>query len=187
MSSILVKNIQYHESVPFEEYLKMPGYSFSGIKNHGKVWTEPTEKMKLGSSVDDYLNDPSRFNGDLSIVKPLALKLKERVGNLYPKFKKQLSITADFYYEGMMMKYKGRTDWAIPNFLVVDIKVSESIKYAIDFFDYPNQISGYCIPMKSNYGILLSINPKTKEVNSINIPLSDLWWKKQILKFGKPY
>lgn len=180
---IEVQNRIIYENLPFEEYLKLPGYSFSTIKADKQIIAK-TPKMNLGSNVDSYLNPPGNFDGNINIVKPIALCLKNRVGDLYYKFKKQVSITADFIHEDMRMKYKGRLDWGLERMIVIDIKVSENIFSTINYFGYPNQISGYCLGFECNTGLILSAHPKTYQTNLINITLNYDWWERQILKYG---
>lgn len=190
---MIVKNIQIYENVPFDEYLKVPGFSFSWLKAGGTFF-QPTAKMNLGSEVDNYLNDPGKCKADLRLVRPIANALISRVGlDLYRLFKKQVSILADFEYKGMRMKYKGRTDWCLLGKIVIDTKVSEDIYKTIQFFAYPDQISGYCLGTLSNIGLILAANPKkidpvTKmnKTDLINIDIQTKWWEKQILKYGDP-
>lgn len=182
---ITVKNIKVYENMDFEDYKLLPGTSFSMIKSDFKE-IKVTNKMNLGSQVDCYINNSNNFSGDLRIIKPLAYALKLRVGDLYNKFKKQISVTCDFVYEGMILNYKGRPDWALENLLIVDTKVSDSIDKTIHFFGYPNQISGYCLPFNANKGLILAANPKNNTVKLINIPIKFDWWERQILKYGKP-
>lgn len=182
---IRVENLKFYEGVPFEEYLKMPGYSYSWIKSGGQHF-KPTSKMNLGSQVDDYLNYQSSFDGDIELIKPTAQVLRQASGDLYPYLKKQLSITADFIYEDILFQYKGRIDWGIYKMIVIDTKVAEDINKTIYYFDYPSQISGYCLALSAPVGIIIAVNPKTKEVTYLNIPIRDYWWRHKILKYGTP-
>lgn len=183
---IHVRNLIIYEDLPFEEYLRMPGFSFSHINSGGKYFPT-TPKMQLGKDVDAYLNEPQYCcHNDLSLVRPAALALKDRVGPLYSKFRKQVSVTCEFIYDGMIMLFKGRMDWALQNIIVVDTKVSENIKKTIHHFDYPNQISGYCIAFSCPYGLILAVHPTKHHTNLINIPIQLEWWERQILKYGDP-
>lgn len=183
--NIEVKDIVIYENLPFDQYKALPGNSFSGIKLEGKT-LEPTAKMNLGSEVDNYLNQPGDFNGDIRLVKPIANAIKSRVGNLYFKFRKQVSITATFTYQDMCFQWKGRLDWGLENIIVVDIKVAEDINKTIHFFDYPNQIVGYCLGFKCTQGLILAVNPKNLQTQLKAIRMNYYWWEQQILKFGQP-
>lgn len=183
---IEVRNLIVFENLPFEEYLTMPGHSFSHIKTNGQYFPT-TPKMQLGKDVDAYMNEPEYCcQNDLSIVRPLAIALKERVGDLYFKFRKQVSVFADFVHQGMCMRYKGRMDWALQKIIVIDTKVAENIKKTIFYFDYPNQISGYCIAFECPAGLILSVHPIKHTTELIQIPVQTAWWEKQILKYGDP-
>lgn len=182
-----VKNIQYWRNVPFEQYLTMGGVSFSKAKHEGATFT-PTEKMRLGTQVDAYLNEPARFDGDIARIKPIAGLLMQRLGSIYHKFEKQLTITADFIHDGMVLHYQGRPDWCMIRSLIVDLKISEGIFYTIDFFGYPDQLSGYAFGAEAKQALILAAHPdvRKKRTDLIRIAISDYWWIKQIEKYGEP-
>lgn len=184
----MIKVLHIHKihDLPFEQYLKIKLPSFSSIKANGKI-ISPTNKMQLGSDVDCYLNTPKDFNGDLTIVKPIAVALKNRIGNLYNYLNKQISYICDLQFEDMILRCKFRPDWSLENQIVIDIKCSEDIDKTINFFGYPMQISGYCIPVKAKYGLIIAVNPKTKLVKLINITPKFDWWETNILKYGVPF
>lgn len=186
---MIVKNLTICRNISFDEYLKVPGFSYSWLKNEGRRF-EPSTKMRLGSAVDAYLNEPEKFEGNLALIKPLARILKVKVGGLYDKFEKQLSITADFIHEGMVLRYKGRPDWCIIRALVIDLKVSENIKDTIDFFGYPNQLSGYALAIGAYAAQILSIDPVMRrgehKVDLINIDITKEWWERRIIQYGEP-
>lgn len=185
-----VKNRRTWDDIPFADYLKMPGFSFSWLKNNGEFFA-PTNKMNLGSQVDNYLNEPERFDGDLDIIKPMAQVIKQRVGDLYYKFDKQQTITADFIHDGMVLNYKGRPDWGYSPYIVIDIKMAENIRKTMYYFRYPDQLTGYARAKDCKAAMILSCSPKTRNnifhPELINVPLNDNWWHQQILKYGKPY
>jgi hypothetical protein len=194
---ITVHNLQIIEDLPFDEYLEIKRKSHSIIKDDGKPFKE-TPKIRLGSQVDNYLNEVKRFDGDLTLVKPLATTLVEEVSlEVYNKLFKQTSVFADFEYKGLVMEYKGRTDWFYPNSVVIDIKVSQNIIGSMDYFGYPDAMNGYCIALGIPRWIIMAVNPKridkkTKmhEVKKLNDQayggISHYFWERQVMRFGKP-
>jgi hypothetical protein len=182
---MIVSNKKVFSAVNFDQYLTMPGLSYSGIKGMGGKIVE-TEKMKLGKKVDAYLFTPHDYQPgpDHAIIKALALAAKTELAGL--KFSGQLSYTADFTHEGKTMAYKGRPD-IDAGALIVDLKVSElNIIKAIEFFRYDWQVSGYVMASSSaSMAMLLSINPKTRKVSKMMLPIKMDWWQQAVKMYGK--
>lgn len=180
---ISVSNIKLHESLAFEDYLKMPGKSFSGIKNEGIQFNAPTKKMQLGTNVHNYILTPAEYKHEnIEIVKPLALKVKEVLGPLLKYLKPELAVTAEFEHEGFVLPYKGRLDLCLPGRIVIDLKITENLN--LSYFGYGDQLSGYSLATYARQSIIIAINPKTKATRVVNVPISDLWWKEQIKRLG---
>lgn len=184
---MLVQSIQTR-SCPFEEYLTLPGKSYSDIKNDGKPFTGPTRKMSLGTKVHQYLLTPEEYNHeDKAIVKPLAIALKNKLGVLIQFLQAEQAIQADFVHEGLVLKYRGRIDLGIRGRLIVDIKVSEMpLQKAIDYFGYNYQLSGYALGYEARAALIIAIHPVTKAISMANIPVSAGWWEMQVVKYGSP-
>lgn len=182
-----VQNNKSFERIAFDEYLKLPGKSFSSLKYADQTQRTPTSKMLLGTAVDAYLFTPETYHGQYyDKVRPIVLKLKQVFGDSLKQGKSQLSITADFVHEDLLIQYKGRPDFQIYQ-TIVDLKVSElPITQAINFFRYDWQLSGYSQAAKCKHRVLLSIHPKTNEVQMMNVALQLDWWHYNILKFGTP-
>lgn len=172
---------------PFDEYLSLPGWSYSGIKNDGaKVIATP--KMQLGTAVHNCLLAPEEERCEnAALARPIAKALAAVLGPLLAALKPELAITADFIHAGFRMAYKGRIDLAIPGRLVVDIKVTEMKDLAafIKFFGTDYQLNGYGIGIKAKTILMLSIHPKTFKTNLINIPLNTYWWEQEVKKRGE--
>ena len=182
---MIVSNKKVFSAVNFDQYLTMPGMSYSGIKSAGGKIVE-TEKMKLGKKVDAYLFTPHEYQPgpDDKQIKALALAAKTELAGL--KFSGQNSYTADFTHEGKTMAYKGRPD-IDAGILIVDLKISElDIVKAIEFFRYDWQVSGY---VKASPGatmaMLLSVHPKTLKVSKMMLPIKVDWWQQAIKMYGK--
>lgn len=172
---------------PFDEYLKMPGWSHSGLKNEG-ISFESTPAMQLGTHVHEYLLSPDeyRFN-DISIIRPLAIEVKKKLGPLWEFLVPEQAVAADFIHEGLVMPYKGRIDLSIYGKLVLDLKVStQSFESSMNYFRYDRPISGYCGAIDCDRGMMIKIHPKTKETKLYNIDLSFDWWEHQIIRKGEP-
>jgi hypothetical protein len=130
-----VSGLKLLKDLSFEEYLALPGFSYSFLKNEGKP-IQTTDKMRLGTCVHSYLLTPADYKHENArIVRPVAAKLKQTLGVLIKYLIPELGITANFCHEGFTMPYKGRLDLCIPGRLVVDIKIStEDVRKTIEFF-----------------------------------------------------
>lgn len=169
-------NVVFHDCT-FQQYLEMPGYSFSGL-SHRRA-PKPTPKMALGTRVHNYLLDAADFDfEDLKIIKPLAIQVKKVLGDAYKHLIPEKAVTADFCHEGFTMKYKGRIDLHYPGVIVIDLKISENKD--LEWFGYVDQVSGYTFPVKSPHGIVIKVHPKTMETNIIKVPITHRWWNEQI-------
>lgn len=192
---ITIHNRQLRENVPFDEYVQLPFYSHSDIKNDGRAFTSPTTKMLIGTDVHNYLSEPEKYNHDnVEIVRPAAVALKQIVGPLWKYGKPELVVTCWMRYNGFQLPYKGRGDRVIVDRLVVDFKISSMpIKSGIDRFGYDDQLSGYGIGFGASAAIIIRVDPKTcvpgkKPLTEIyNVPIKHDWWCYQIMHRGKPY
>jgi len=180
-----VSNVKTWSDLDFEEYQKIKGLSYSGIKGGNFI---STPKMQLGTSVHNYLLEPAKYNhSNRDIVEPLVIALKAEIGPLLTHMDKELSITADFSHDGLTMGYKGRMDMVIMGKLVVDLKVSEHpLEKTIPYFGYDNQVNGYMAASGSEVGIIIRINPVNKKIEKKAIKKNISFWTLQIAKYGIP-
>jgi hypothetical protein len=193
---IRVHNRQIIENMPFDEYISLKRISHSFIKNPKNIVFTQTKSIHLGSQVDAYLNEHDRFEGDIRLVKHLASVLLEDIGfDVYQRMHKQSTIICDFEYKGLVMPYKGRTDWFYPDSIVIDIKIAKNLHETVDFFKYPNAMNGYSIGLEIPRWLLFSvspskIDPETGTNKIIKIPdpgtIDHYFWERQVLRFGKP-
>ena len=182
---MLVNNLQMR-TCPFDEYLQLPGWSYSGIRNAESVIVA-TEKMRLGTQVHDYLLTPGNISAEQHpLIRPLAKALAYKLGPLLRYLRPECAVTANFIHAGFNMQYKGRIDLCIPKRIVVDIKISElkDIFSGMSFFGYDRQLNGYAAAIEAKTILLLSINPKTFTTQLINIPINHNWWEQEIKKRG---
>lgn len=187
-----VFNVKFYPDIPFEDYLKLPGWSFSGIKSRGTK-IEPTPKMQLGTKVHAYLLSAHEYEHgeDSDLVRPLAIALKGVLGPVLRYCTPELAVTADFVYEGIVLHWKGRIDLPVvskPHLsLVIDIKVTElDLRWGIDFFGYHNQVSGYALAIGAQKAVIVSVNRKTKATQVIPVKVEDAFWRQAVLRYGKP-
>lgn len=185
-----VQNLQMIANLNFEQYLALPGYSYSGIKGDGNPFGPPTEKMQLGTLVHSYLLTPALYdhtNNRAAQVKALAIALKTALGTLYSHLLTELSLLARFVYAGFSLPYKGRLDLGIPGVVVVDLKISElETKKSIELFGYNYQTSGYAIAIGAPVILLAACNPKTHKVTIEQMEVNYEFWQYHVKQKGEP-
>lgn len=187
---IQVLNKKILKDIPFDEYLKLPGYSFSSIKGFSGP---PTAKMQLGTDVHNYLLTPEQYDHrNRELVLPIATALRKQLGVLVDKMLPESIVTADFVCNGFKLPYKGRLDLHIPGRLIIDIKVSDvPLSVSCPRFGYDDQQSGYAIGGECKIALLVRISPvsvkkKRPIVEIKNVPITTLWWENQIVQKGEP-
>jgi hypothetical protein len=183
---ITITNIKHHPELDFDQYLKLEGTSFSGLKKFdGKV----TAGMHMGSLVHKYLLKPKEYDYEAyDIVRPLASKLVDFVGiDIIKESVAEVPITADLEYEGFRFKWKGVPDLRMPNVVVVDFKIiaSNDLEWYCQRFNYPEQIRGYMNPDKIDLGLIVAINKSNHNVMVKPITQDQKWWKTIILSRGE--
>jgi hypothetical protein len=191
---MIVQNRQIWANVPFDEYLQMGGWSHSRINAEGKDVKIATPKMLLGTDVDNYLTSPEQYHHEnIEIVKPLALALKRKIGDLWKSAFKQPVVRCQFVSGGLVLEYLGRCDMLIPDILEIDFKVSSvPLAVSIPRFGYDNQQNGYIAGFGVKAGMIMRIDPKLKrgqtehEIEIYTVPINTTWWDYQIARFGKP-
>jgi len=178
-------DVRILEGVPFDEYLKLPGLSFSGTK--GTLPVNVTERMQLGTRVHAYLLEPSKYDGQhYKLVRAIAQKVNSQIGALIKIGKSELTVLCTMVHRGYYLYYKGRVD-LFAGGMIIDLKVSElEIVAAINHFGYNHQLNGYAIALKARASVLFSINPNTLKVQTAPIPNSSTHWERVVLQYGKP-
>lgn len=183
---MIIRNVKYYHGLPFEDYLKLEGISYSTIKGFEGP---PTKGMILGTRVHQYINEPDQYDwgGDVERVRAIAESLRKVLGDAINFLKKEVSFTADFVHNGMVMKYKGRADMMIPGKIIVDLKVlSGYLEPSIKMFGYDRQISGYCLPTKAPIGLIVAFNKKTFKPETKLIKPDSAFWEYQVARYGVP-
>lgn len=170
------------EGISFEDYLKIPAFSFSGLR--GGAPETPTPAMQLGTRVDNYRFEPHKYDGvDYARVKACAQVLNNVLGKARPRV--QVSVIANLVHNGKYLPVKGRIDMLLPN-LVADLKISKmDLVASVNHFRYDWQVSGYSKMSGCSRAMIISINPLTFKPSLMNIPIVTDWWEHQILTHGK--
>lgn len=180
-----VTNTKYYYGMDFDEYLTIPGVSYSSLNGFSGP---PSNGMKLGSRVHQYLNEPKEYDWrDAATVIAIATQLKRYLGTSYSFLEKEIAFTAQFVHNEMVMDYKGRADMLKIGKLVVDIKIlSGSLEAAIERFGYARQMSGYCLATRSPLAIIVAYNKLKNRVETKAIKPDASFWEYQVVKNGRP-
>jgi PDDEXK-like domain of unknown function (DUF3799) len=193
-------NIERHDNLPFNEYLKLGGYSFSFLKreiNGINPELEITDNIRLGSMVDSILTEPHKVDmnaKNYKAAKDIATKIKAQFGCFMDVFEKQVSFTGIAEYQGFHMKTTGRLDYLLRDYAVIDLKVTQSknVHELIKFMHYENQMWNYCKLAKVKVAYLMIHSVPLGKTQLIEIDCSsdyNEFWSDKVVKFGKvnPY
>lgn len=185
---LIVQNVKLHPNILWEDYLKLPGKSFSGLKNAGAEIPE-SEGIRIGRLVHSYLLKPKEYTWEMAdVVVPIARELMSFIKpELMLMMRMECGVTCNFVHEGLSMLYKGLLDAHIPKVLLVDFKVLGSdLDNAIKFFRYDEQVRGYALPIEVDTRMIISFNKKTRMVQSKCITYDPRWWCYQVKRWGLP-
>jgi hypothetical protein len=179
-----VTNVNLYKDFSFDSYLALPGYSYSSFKKGNFT---PTEKMKLGTSVHQFMLEPSKYNHEnRDVIYPIANVLIKDLGPMLPFLDAELSVTCDFEHDGYVMPYRGRVDLVRMGSLVIDLKISEiPLNRSIDFFGYAEQLTGYCLAMGCDTGMIIRACPKTFKTEKVTIRKNVQWWERKVIQHGE--
>ena len=192
---ITYSNITRYDNLPFEDYLKLSGFSHSFLKRERSGLTEElkmTDNIRVGSLVDAILTDPGKvdmYSPLYPYAREIAAIIKNRFGSLINQFQKQVSYTADVSFGDFIMPVTGRLDFLIPNMAVVDLKItmSRDLRALIEFMGYKNQMFNYCKMAKVNTAYLMIYSVPLKKTEIIKVDCSsntNAFWEEKIIKFG---
>jgi hypothetical protein len=175
-----VSNVRYYSDIDFDEYIKLPGVSYSGIKGVIPV----SAGMSLGTKVHHYMLEPEKYVWeDVDKVRKIAAALRQYLGSAMDVLQKEVAITADFIHNGLVMPYKGKIDLLSNGRLVVDLKVlAGPLAPSIHRFGYDKQVSGYCLAASAPMGLILSYNKQKNIVETAIIKPSEEWWAYQVVQ-----
>lgn len=188
-------NIVRHEGMPFDDYLKLPGYSHSFLKAERDGIADEfieTNNSITGKLVDAIITDPA--SADMShplypMAKEAAAAIRKTFGMVLPAFKKQVSFTAMMEYKGFRIPTKGRLDFELPTHAVLDLKwtKAKNIDTLIEFMGYANQNWHYAklAGVSESHWLIYSDTLKKCIFRSHDCR-SDMneFWAEKIIKFG---
>lgn len=187
---IQVSNKYIYNDLEFGDYLNIDGYSYSGLKNEGKVFV-PTQKMRLGTQIHNFLLEPTKYKPETTheLVKSVSGKVLEMFGSYWDLLQCEVSTIATFEMSnGLSIPYKGRLDIYLPNVAVIDLKVSElPLSQSIPHFGYNHQLSGYGISTGIETLFIIRVHPKTKQIEIKKIPLIQDFWIDAIITKGQVF
>lgn len=192
---ITVRDIQRHEDLPFDQYLKLYGFSHSFFKRErGGVAEdmEVTDNMRLGSLVDAILTDPSAANMMDTLypaAKAIAAHIKQRFASLLLILSRQIAFTATMVDGDFSVRVKGRLDFLLEKIAVIDLKITQSkdVHALVEFMGYKNQLWGYCKMAQVPDAFLLIYSVPLKQVFILHIDCKSnesAWWTDKITRFG---
>lgn len=192
---IIATNRMSYSCDTFEKYNKLTGYSHSflkGQRNGIAQQIEETENMRRGTLVDKILTEPE----SVTMLEPqylechfIAERIKEKFGVFINRLEKQVALTANFEFEGFSLPVRGRVDFALPGYCILDLKITSSKDYKaiIEHFGYINQLYGYAKMYGVPSAYLLMYSVPLKEVKLIKLDVSqpiNQFWAHAILEFG---
>ncbi len=172
-------NITFHKDCEWDTYCKLPGHSFSSLKNEQRPFVE-SEGSRIGKAVHQYILKPLEYDWSMpEIVIPIARKLIDFVS---PSVLKQMvpecGITATFTSDGFELPWRGMPDLYLRNVLVIDFKVfkSGSVAQFIKNYGSDNQVRGYMLPVSAPVGLIVGYNRTKREVDVATILPDGHWW-----------
>lgn len=182
---MLITNLKYYHDLDFEDYLTLPGTSYSGIKNFTGT---PNAGMSLGKKVHAYLLEPDTYTWeDAATVRKIAAAILPVLGSAIKYLDKEVSFTCDMEYNGMVLKYKGRTDLIKIGRIILDLKIlSGALIPAVQRFGYEDQLSGYCIATATPLSLIVAYNRNKEKVETYRVTPNLEFWQYQVVHRGLP-
>ena len=189
---------QRHENIPFEQYLKLGGYSHSflkGQKNGISPYFNVTDKVRLGSLVDALLTQDDRFDfsdKQANDAMKISRQIKDTFGGMIALFKPQISYTSTITDGTFSLPVTGRLDWELPKQCVIDLKVTgaksdKEFAAYIEHMGYKNQLWHYAkmAGLKRAY-ILPYSSVARKCLSIVNVEVGDRneFWESKLREFG---
>lgn len=180
-----VSNVKYYPNYNWDDYTKLPGLSFSFLKNDGAS-IEETPGMRLGKLVHTYLLKPKEYNWEnAEMVIPIAKVLMRY--NLTTAMVPECGITADFEHEGLIMHWRGMPDLHRVGALVSDFKIlAGDLSGYLKRLLYEEQLRGYGLPIRAPLGLIIGFNKKSQRVQTHVVKPDPRWWIYKIKQYGKP-
>lgn len=181
---LTVQDVKIHDC-NWEDYLRLPGISFSGLKEK----PEMNEGIRIGSLVHKYILKPSEYNYESpEIVRPIANALINFVGHsLINQMVCEKGVTAKFVIDQIVLLWKGMPDMFFINNIIIDFKIiSGDLDLYVNRFRYKDQLRGYMFPLNCLKGLIIAYNKKKKRVETYFVELDDMsFWHNVVLTRGE--
>jgi hypothetical protein len=197
---VIYKDCQRIDVADFNQYLATPGYSHSSIKSDKGGYSAPfnvTKKVMIGKIVDQILTDSGKVdysNENYPISKKIAAYIQGQFNSILPNLQTQIAYTGTIKYKGLTMPVKGILDYLLPNFCVLDLKVTaeKNVDKLIEFMGYKNQLWHYgrLAGVKFAYILIYSTHKDNQKhpLRMIKIDISspnNTFWENAVLNFGE--
>jgi len=195
MNTITCTNIQRLIGLDFESYKLLPQYNFSFLKNERAGIAKSitiTDKIILGKLVDDILTGGKvdMLNKLYPHAKKIAAYLTEKFGNIMQHLVPQVSYTGVMQYNGFELAVKGRPDFELKKWGIIDLKITHAKDVAgvIKFMRYVDQQFNYAklAQVQNAYILSYSVPLQKAELHPLVIGDYNEFWADKIIKFGTP-
>lgn len=191
---LIYSNVTRHENMRWQDYVKLPGYSFSYLKRASSGGTAsyftPTDKMRLGTISDAILMQQDEVDMKDPLfphARNIASALMSTWGAQIKSFQCQVSYSGTVTCGEFGMEVKGRTDWELKNHAIIDLKITEAtnLPELVKFMGYDNQQNNYCGLAALPTAYILAYNHKLKRcLPLLRLPYDphSQWWKDKIIR-----
>lgn len=183
--SLHCTNTIFHHALAFEDYLQLPGVSFSSLKMEDQPPLVESPGMRMGKKVHQYLMQPSQYKWEENHaqVKAIALELKRFI---IPGMTAEIPFTCELQSAGFSLQYRGVPDLAVYGHLVLDFKIiAGGLDGYMKRFGAIEQIRGYMNPCGASVGIIAAYNKIKQRVEVCQFGQDTGWWERQVLSRGK--
>jgi hypothetical protein len=183
-----VTNITFHKDCEWDTYCKLPGHSFSSLKNEDKLFVE-TEGSRIGKQVHTYILKPAEYDfQDADIVVPIARELVKFLGpHILQMLVPECGITANFEHEGFSLPWRGMPDLHKRKVIVVDFKIIKggSLREYVKQFKYEDQVRGYMLPVEASTGLIVAYNRAKRIVETHLVKQDHSYWDYVVKQKGE--
>ena len=181
---MLVTNRHIHHGLIWEDYLALPGTSFSGLSDK----RPDNMGIRIGSLVHKYILKPGEYNYEHpEIVRPIANELIKFTGHsLIMRLACETAVTATFTEGGFYFFWKGMPDMFLLDSIVFDFKIiNGSLANYLKRFNYKGQITGYMLGTNAKKGIIIAYNKIRKKIEIAIFDLEDTrFWDEIVITRG---
>jgi hypothetical protein len=193
---VTYSNIQRHDNLPFDDYMKLDGYSHSFLKRERFGMVEEltiTDNIIIGKLVDGIITEPGTVdmkNKLYPVAKLIAYEITRTFGDFIKYFDSQVSFTGDIKVGDFIMPAKVRLDFLLPKHAAIEMKVtmSKNIDAIIKHMGYENQLwhQTKMADVKKGYFLFHSVPLKKTIILTADCSSDhNEFWAEKTLLFGK--